>query len=247
MSHDKDQRVYGFSKSGHSRVSQAVRYVEKHRGGVGNEGMPSVRSSSPVTVKVTELPGTDPELDPLYHVGVFTHWSNSEEDWEDSEEKCYIFQESFDDLVVGTRYPGQVVDNHDHGAVVVTVSVGGSASEWFPAKITGSSGSPLGSSWTEQEMTSAGVWANKTGGLSGTTNAYRMPSDESAPVVENNQVVMMRASPSVDTKYEFSPWGSLTSPVDQFVTNVSVECNSGSLVVTQTKKTLKARDLSASS
>jgi hypothetical protein len=28
---------------------------------------------------------------------------------------------------------------------------------------------------------------------------------------------------------------------------VSVECNSGSLVVTQTKKTLKARDLSASS
>jgi hypothetical protein len=125
MSHDKDQRVYGFSKSGHSRVSQAVRYVEKHRGGVGNEGMPSVRSSSPVTVKVTELPGTDPELDPLYHVGVFTHWSDSEEDWEDSEEKCYVFQESFDDLVVGTRYPGQVVDNHDHGAVVVMASVGG--------------------------------------------------------------------------------------------------------------------------
>lgn len=243
MGHDRDQRVYGFSKSGHARVSSAVRYVEKLRGGSGVQELPNGISASPVTVKVTHLPGDFPDSDPLFHVGVFTVYHAAEEEWEDIDEHCYVFQESFEELEVGKRYPGQVVDSHDHGAVVVLVSVG-SGGDWFPAKLTASGGSPLAYTWVEQAMTSAGVWADKSGGLSGTLDAYRMSSDEAAPAVEANQVVMMRASPTTAGKYEFTPWGSLTSPADQVVTNVVVACDGvGGLVVTQTKKTLKGRDL----
>ena len=115
----------------------------------------------------------------------------------------------------------------------------------FWAEITGSSGTPVAYSWKRKVMTAPGTWADATepAPLTGSSNAYRAPSNVDPPVIPNGQVVELRPSLTSDGDYEIHAVGGIQT---QTFNIWRYSCSSGSLVETEYTVTVKGRDLSVS-
>jgi hypothetical protein len=132
---------------------------------------------------------------------------------------------------------------------VVIVGQGGSGDE-FDAEITGGSDA-AGYSWKRVELTGANTWTDATepAPLTGTNDAYRMPSASSSnlPAIPAGQVVPIRPSPTLAGKFEIRAWGgrqSSAGTVGPFLTDVSLSlsasavCNVGGTITVTVTPTL---------
>lgn len=127
-------------------------------------------------------------------------------------------------------------------------------SDWEPYQITDNAntdaaGTPV-YSWKKVKLapdpvTGYPAWQDVSPAVTGTDNAYRMPSASYIPpLIDIGQVVLGRASPTDPGKYELTPWGGQRRNIKKDLVDVQVSCGpdsngSPTMIVVKTYRYLR--------